>query len=59
MLFTLTFKMPDVFDQINEQVNNEEEQKEAQIVAEKFVSDGEYTTIEINTETKTASVKEI
>jgi len=59
VLFTLTFKMPDVFDQINEQVNNEEEQKEAQIVAEKFVSDGEYTTIEINTETKTASVKEI
>jgi len=58
MVYTLTFKMPDVLDQIDEQVDNEEDREIAKVVARKFVSYDEYATIEIDTETGTAAVKE-
>lgn len=60
MIFTLSFKTPDVVDgspadQTNE-AYSEEQREEAAAVVEKFVRYKEYITIEFNTETKTATV---
>jgi len=50
MIITLTFKTPDV---INHAIENltEEEQQEAVDVCRDWVSDGEYLTVDINTDT--------
>jgi len=55
MKYTLTFKTPDVLDQISEQLNDVDAD-EAKLLARKFVQFGEYLRVELDTEAKTATV---
>lgn len=55
MKVRLTFKTPDVIDYALEDVSAEEAPAAREAI-EKFVHAGEYATIEIDTETKTATV---
>ena len=69
MKFTLTFKTPDVLDQIgliepdrfcnNEEVWNEYDVKKAEVdkVVSKFITYGEYVSIEFDSEAMTAIVR--
>lgn len=52
MKFSLTFKTPDVTDQLNE-----EQLEEAQPLLDKFLTHGEYVEIEFDTELGTATVQ--
>lgn len=52
MKFTLSFKTPDVTDQLDEN-----QREEAEAVLEKFMKFGEYVTAEFDTETQTAKVR--
>ena len=54
MKFTLSFKSPDVLDQLTE-----DEQEEAKKVIEKYIKWSEYISIEFDTELKTATVLEV
>ncbi|MFC1453640.1 hypothetical protein ACFLQL_00485 [Verrucomicrobiota bacterium] len=61
MKITLTFKMPDVLDQLNDQIDpkTDDELIRAKEIAEQYVSYGEYVTIELDTETGTAEVLKV
>lgn len=59
MKFRLTFKMPDVLDQLKEIPCDAGEYRKAAKLAEKFVEWGEYVTIELDTAAKTATVVKI
>lgn len=58
MKFTLTFKMPDVLNQLTHDFETEK-QDEAKAFAEKYVKYGEYISVEFDTENKTAVAKEL
>jgi len=53
MKFTLSFKTPDVMDQLTV-----DQHEEAEEVIKKFVQYSEYITVEFDTELKTATVME-
>lgn len=53
MVFSLTFKTPDVIDQL---AMNEEDLELAKETVEKFVEYGEYITIQFDTEEQSATV---
>ena len=55
MKFQLTFKTPDVLDQLHE-VIDDDEQIEADQLAKKFLRYGEYITIEFDSEIQSATV---
>ena len=60
MKFTLSFKTPDVLDQLDlSDEISEEDIEEGKALAEKFITYGEYIRIEFDTQTKTAIVKEV
>lgn len=54
MKFQLTFKMPDVLDQI--EFRAPEDTEKAKKLAEKYVRMGEYITVEFDTDAETAVV---
>lgn len=56
MKFTLSFKTPDVLDQLNDMIDDPEEKAQADLVANKFLKYGEYVNIEFDTENQTAKV---
>lgn len=58
MKFRLTFKTPDVLEQIEEieAYRKNEDGGSIHAVAQKFIHYGEYITIEFDTETETAEV---
>lgn len=56
MKFTLTFKTPDVTDEINELDADYDDILSAKDLADKFVQYDEYVTIQFDTETQTAVV---
>lgn len=60
MNFQLTFKTPDVLDQLREEVEGEDREEEqmeaAQDVIKKFLRYGESITVEFDTKTQTATV---
>ncbi len=57
MKFTLTFKTPDVLDQIEQQISYEDEvQEEATKFARKFMEFSEYIRVEFDTQKGTATV---
>lgn len=51
MKFTLSFKTPDVTDQLDE-----DQKEEAETVLKKFLEYSEYVCVEFDTETMTATV---
>lgn len=53
MKFTLSFKTPDVIDQLTG-----DQQEEAEEVVKKFLQYSEYLTVEFDTKLKTATVIE-
>ena len=55
MKFQLTFKTPDVLDQLGE-VLEENERDEAAVTAKKYLRYGEYLSVEFDTETQDATV---
>jgi hypothetical protein len=57
MKFSLTFKHPDVLEQIDDLEDNE--RLEAQTFAEKFLKYQEYLIVDFDTEAKTATVREV
>ena len=59
MKIQLTFKTPDVVDYALECIEDEDQRHELESVIEKFVEYGEYVSIEIDSETKTARVLEV
>lgn len=58
MKFSLTFKTPDVLDQLCEDITDPEAQLLAIQTAKKFIQYGEYLTVEFDTETQSAIVEE-
>lgn len=56
MKFSLTFKTPDVLYDALQDIS-EDDRDRAQEVANKFVTYGEYVTIDIDTEKETAEVQ--
>jgi hypothetical protein len=54
MKVRLTFKMPDVIDQATEG-EDEDKADEIKAACKKWVSDGEYLSVEIDTETGTCT----
>lgn len=59
MKFALTFKHPDVFDEIKEDARDKEEFESAKKFAENFVKYGEYLTVIFDTGTQTATVQKV
>lgn len=60
MKFTLTFKHPDVLDQIDEQTNGDEvEIARARKLARTFVEYDEYVYIDVDTNKGTATVRRV
>lgn len=57
MKFYLCFKTPDVFDQLKDQLPDDEADETFRRLARKYVRFGEYVTIEFDTETQTAIAK--
>lgn len=58
MLISLTFKTPDVVDDALHGFDDAEREAVRAVINE-FVSHGEYVTITINTETRTAEVDHV
>ena len=64
MKFTLTFKTPDLIDQVQSEDGEnytwlaEEEQKPIEAIFKKFIKYGEYCSIKFDTDTMTATVLE-
>lgn len=58
MKFILSFKTPDVIDQALENIDEEDQREGIKCVADKFLQHGEYLSVEFDTETQTATVKE-
>lgn len=56
MKFSLTFKTPDVTDQLND-IEDAEDRAKAESMVEKFLEYGEYITVEFDTESQSATVK--
>ena len=54
MKFTLSFKNPDVFDQLH--WDDEEARERAKAFTAKYVKYGEYIAVEFDTEAETATV---
>lgn len=59
MKFRLTFKTPDVLDQLESQFDSKEDVQDAVLFANNFVEYGEYISIEFDTDTKKAKVNEL
>lgn len=55
MKFDLTFKMPDVMEQID--TMHDSDRLEATKLAEKYITYGEYITVEFDTDEQTATVR--
>lgn len=58
MKFVLSFKTPDVLDQVLEELETQEVREVVERIASKFIGFGEYIDIEFDTETGTATVLE-
>lgn len=58
MKFCLTFKTPDVLEQLDYETFTLEESYKIQEFAKKFIKYGEYITVEFDTEKQTAKVIE-
>ncbi len=59
MKFTITFKTPDVLDELDRLEDiSEEERSFADELVKRYVEYGEYIRVEFDTETKTAKVLE-
>jgi hypothetical protein len=56
MKLILTFKTPDILDQLEDQTNSEEEPEEAKAFVKSFLTYSEYISVEFDTEAKTATV---
>jgi len=56
MKFTLSFKTPDVLDQLNEVIDDQDERDAAAETAKKFLRYSEYISVEFDTDTETAAV---
>lgn len=60
MQITLTFKMPDVLDQIRDQVGSDNGQDEAVInTCRKWIKYDEYVYLDVDTKAGTVKVREI
>lgn len=59
MKFTLSFKTPDVLDQLDEDITDLETLRLANQTVKKFVEYGEYITVQFDTETQSAVVREL
>jgi len=57
MKIQLTFKMPDVLDQVDEQVEDLDKAIEIKKILETWISYGEYITVEFDTDTLETIVK--
>lgn len=57
MVFVLTFKTPDVLEELEDQFNGEvEDAEQALILAQRFVEHQEYIRIQFDTQTGAATV---
>jgi hypothetical protein len=55
MQFTLTFKTPDIIDQLNDQFN-EEEMNDIKVFLKQWIKYDEYITVKFDTNTNIAKV---
>jgi len=56
MKFTLSFKTPDVLDQLDYDIQDEDQRYEADATANKFLQYGECINVEFDTKEQTAIV---
>ena len=59
MYISLTFKMPDVLDQVDDQVEDKDELKAVKDLCSKWIEYGEYVRLDIDTEAGTCTVQEV
>ena len=58
MKITLTFKHPDVLDQVDDQIEDEGYRKQAKAICSQWLEYDEYIRVEVDTDTATCTVVE-